>query len=67
MNAPVTDVWWDRSDMGQGRQLMTLGENSEVYVWDVRTRRCLQKWKDDGGYGSCIMGGDQNGRYVATG
>ncbi|OCH94168.1 WD40 repeat-like protein [Obba rivulosa] len=61
MNVGVESLWW------AGDRLMSLGEDAEVYVWDVGERRCVKRWKDEGGFGSRIMSGDRAGRYVATG
>lgn len=61
MNTGVRSLWW--SD----KELFTLGEDSEIYVWDVGQRRCLRRWKDDGGYGSQILEGDRSGKYMAIG
>jgi U3 small nucleolar RNA-associated protein 18 len=66
MNSGVRDMWWSTGEGGE-RELMTLGEDSGVYVWDVGERRCVRRWSDDGGYGSRIMGGDRGGRYLAIG
>jgi len=62
MNAAVKDVWWT----SEGK-LMSLGEDTEVYVWDVGQRQCVRRWKDDGGFGSVTMGGARNGAYLAIG
>ncbi|KAI0825295.1 WD40-repeat-containing domain protein [Trametes gibbosa] len=61
MNSGVRSLWWS------GEELLTLGEDSEVYVWDVGQRRCLRRWKDDGGYGSQLLACDRSGKYLATG
>ncbi|KAH9850610.1 WD40 repeat-like protein [Lenzites betulinus] len=61
MNSGARSLWWS------GEELLTLGEDSEVYVWDVGQRRCLRRWKDDGGYGSQLLAGDRSGKYLATG
>ena len=63
-NSTVKDIWWSRENEGE---LMTLGEDSQIYIWDVRAQRCVKRWKDDGGYGALIMGGDPLGSYVAVG
>lgn len=62
MNCGVKDLWWTTE-----QQLMTLGEDSEVYLWDVRSSRCLRRWKENGGFGSVIMRGSSNDRYLAIG
>jgi U3 small nucleolar RNA-associated protein 18 len=65
MNSGVKDLWW-ASGEGNG-ELMSLGEDAQVYVWDVGQRRCVRRWQDDGGFGSRIMGGDRRGKYFAIG
>lgn len=65
MNSGVKGVWWSR---GSSRsELMSLGQDAEVYVWDVGERKCLRRWKDDGGYGSHIVNGDRGGKYLGIG
>ena len=59
----VKALWW----LPNGRELMTLGEDAEAYLWDVGTRRCVHRWKDDGGFGSRVLAGDRSGSYVAVG
>lgn len=66
-NAGIKDLWWAKGGSGEGRQLMSLGENAEVYVWDVGERKCVRRWQDDGGFGSSIMQGDRKGGYFAVG
>jgi len=63
-NATVKDMWWSGTHEGE---LMTLGEDSQIYTWDVRARRCVNRWKDDGGYGALIMGGDPLDSHIAVG
>ncbi|KAI9509876.1 WD40 repeat-like protein [Russula earlei] len=62
-NTGVRALWW----LPDGRELVTLGEDAEAYVWDVGTRRCVHRWKDDGGFGSRVLAGDRSGGYVAVG
>jgi U3 small nucleolar RNA-associated protein 18 len=62
-NTGVKALCW----LPNGRELMTLGEDAEAYLWDVRTRRCVHRWKDDGGFGSRVLAGDRSGSYVAIG
>jgi U3 small nucleolar RNA-associated protein 18 len=36
---------------GTGRQhLAVLSGDAEVYLWDVGERRCVRRWKDEGGF-----------------
>lgn len=62
-NAGVKALWW----LPNGREFMSLGEDAEAYLWDVGTRRCIHRWKDDGGFGSRVLAGDRSGSYVAIG
>ncbi|KZT09564.1 WD40 repeat-like protein [Laetiporus sulphureus 93-53] len=66
MNAPVKSVRWTGGS-GERSELVTLGEDAEVYVWDVGERRCVRRWKDDGGFGSRLVESDSSGRYLAIG
>ena len=65
MHAGVKDVCWvqgaDRSE------LMTLSQDGEVYLWDVGSRRCLSRWKDEGAFGGKILEGGRGGGYYAIG
>lgn len=76
MNSGVQALWWSRSRWRQGAgdgggdggsELMTLGTDAEVYVWDVGTRRCVRRWREEGGYGTTVMSGDQSGKYLSIG
>ncbi|KAK4050785.1 U3 snoRNP protein [Microbotryomycetes sp. JL201] len=63
MNVAVKGIAWQRD----GKELLTLGEDSEVYVWDVGTRKCITRWKDEGGFGACTLETDNSARYTAVG
>lgn len=68
MNSGVQSLWWNRhpgSDASS--ELMTLGSDAEVYVWNVGERRCVKRWREEGGYGTTVMSGDANGRYLCIG
>lgn len=67
MNAGVRSLWWARGGIGEGRELMSLSDNAEVYVWDIAGRNCTRRWQDHGGFGSCVINGDREGKYVAIG
>ncbi|VDB86541.1 unnamed protein product [Peniophora sp. CBMAI 1063] len=60
-NTTAKSMWWS------GNRLMTLGEDSEVYLWDVGERRCARRWKDDGGFGATVLTGDRPSSYLAVG
>lgn len=68
MNAGVQSLWWNRSPGSDASsELMTLGSDAEVYVWNVGERRCVKRWREEGGYGTTVMSGDANGRYLSIG
>lgn len=68
MNTGVRSLWWNtKASVTEARELYTLGDNSEVYVWDVRSRNCLRRWKDDGQYGATHITGSGQGDYLAIG
>jgi U3 small nucleolar RNA-associated protein 18 len=62
-NTGVRTLSW----LPNGTELVTLGEDAEAYVWDIRARRCMHRWKDDGGFGSRVLAGDRSGSYLAVG
>ncbi|KAL8290055.1 hypothetical protein RQP46_002994 [Phenoliferia psychrophenolica] len=62
MNVAVKGIAWQK----EGKELVTLGEDSEVYVWDVGTRKCVQRWRDDGGFGACDLATDGRDQYTAV-
>jgi U3 small nucleolar RNA-associated protein 18 len=35
---------------GDRRHLAVLSGDAEVYLWDVGERRCVRRWKDEGGF-----------------
>lgn len=63
-NAAVKSLWWSRVQDGE---LLSLTQDSQVYVWDIRQRKCVKRWQDEGGFGSKIMSGDQRGNYLSIG
>ena len=68
MNTGVQALWWNtHAGLDREPELFTLGSDAEVYVWDVGERRCIRRWKDDGGYGSTVLSGSSGGRYLSIG
>lgn len=63
MNVTVKGMAWQK----EGKELLTLGEDSEVYVWDIGTRKCMGRWKDEGGFGACGIETSRGGEYTAVG
>jgi U3 small nucleolar RNA-associated protein 18 len=62
-NNPINALTWSAS----GTHLYALGRNSEISVWDIAQRRCVNKWVDEGGYGSQHMSMDNYGSYLSVG
>ncbi|KAJ7510314.1 WD40-repeat-containing domain protein [Mycena galericulata] len=46
--AAVKSLWWTGGTDGGG--LAALTNDSEVFIWDVGERRCVRRWKDEGGF-----------------
>lgn len=64
-NSPIKDVAWVPN--AGGKQLMTLSQDAEVYLWDVGSRRCLARWKDEGNYGATVLMPSHSGNHYAIG
>ena len=61
MHAGVRALWW------RGAALMGLGGDGEVYTWDVGTRRCVGRWKDEDAWGGTVLEGSADGGMLAIG
>jgi U3 small nucleolar RNA-associated protein 18 len=47
----VKDMWWVPPGEGRAREhLAVLTGDAEVYLWDVGERRCVRRWRDEGGF-----------------
>jgi len=78
----VRAIWWAPDNgasvgaLGAGggdrRHLAVLSGDAEVYLWDVGQRRCVRRWKDEGGFrgaGRAMTGSGagENGGLLAVG
>jgi U3 small nucleolar RNA-associated protein 18 len=65
--ATVKALWWTGTG-ADGGDLAALTNDSEVFLWDVGERRCLRRWKDEGGFRGSgrAMTGSSNG-WLAVG
>ncbi|XP_028268122.1 U3 small nucleolar RNA-associated protein 18 homolog [Parambassis ranga] len=50
-----------------GRKVFANSEEGEVYVWDVRSSRCVNKFIDDGCVKGTSIAASRNGQYLACG
>ncbi|EJD55028.1 WD40 repeat-like protein [Auricularia subglabra TFB-10046 SS5] len=62
-NSPVAALQFGVKD----DELVALGMDAEVYVFDVRARRCTGRWKDTDGFGSSTLATSSSSGYMATG
>ena len=51
----------------QGVVFLFLSENGEVYVWDVNSRKCMNRFLDEGSLCGLSIAASKNGQYVACG
>ncbi|XP_054615493.1 U3 small nucleolar RNA-associated protein 18 homolog isoform X2 [Dunckerocampus dactyliophorus] len=63
MNGDVSGVAFSRD----GSKVFANSEEGEVYVWDVRSSRCLSKFADDGCVRATSIATSPNGQYLACG
>ncbi|XP_041672937.1 U3 small nucleolar RNA-associated protein 18 homolog [Cheilinus undulatus] len=50
-----------------GSKVFTNSEEGEVYVWDMRSSRCMNRFADDGCVKGTSIAASRNGRYLACG
>ncbi|KAG6919717.1 hypothetical protein DXG01_002663 [Tephrocybe rancida] len=65
----VRALWWHRGQGGEGgrEQLAVLSGDAEVYLWDVGERRCVRRWKDEGGFRGAGRAMAGKGGFLAVG
>ena len=49
------------------KYLWSVGDEAEIYQWDLTTRRCVQKVQDEGGFNTTKLAVSPNGTLLATG
>jgi len=57
--SPLGSSLVEPSSASSRPHLAVLSGDAEVYLWDVGQRRCVRRWKDDGGFrgaGRCMAG-----------
>lgn len=50
-----------------GSKVFTNSEEGEVYVWDMRSSRCMNRFADEGCVKGTSIAASRNGRYLACG
>eukprot|EP00112_Aurelia_sp_Birch-Aquarium-sp1_P006263 Seg1694.2 transcript_id=Seg1694.2/GoldUCD/mRNA.D3Y31 product="U3 small nucleolar RNA-associated protein 18" protein_id=Seg1694.2/GoldUCD/D3Y31 len=50
-----------------GSRLLTFGGDGEVYIWDMNTKRCKHKFRDEGCLKGVCIDVSKDGRFVACG
>lgn len=50
-----------------GRMLLTAGGDGQVYTWDLRTHRCLERMVDDGALNVTALALSPGGGFLASG
>lgn len=63
----IRSLWWARSANDNKDTLLTLGDDAQMFEWDIGERRCTRRWADEGGFGSSLLTGDVKGQYLAIG
>ncbi|KZO99627.1 WD40 repeat-like protein [Calocera viscosa TUFC12733] len=63
LNSGVRSIRWAPG----GKELIALGEDAEVYLFDVATRRCVRRWRDDGAFGASALEVSRDGQRMAIG
>ncbi|KAK0475155.1 WD40-repeat-containing domain protein [Armillaria novae-zelandiae] len=63
----IRELWWTKD--GEGEGLAVLSGDAEVCLWDVGQRRCLRRWRDEGGFRGAgrAMAGSTTGGWMAIG
>ncbi|RVE70045.1 hypothetical protein OJAV_G00084250 [Oryzias javanicus] len=52
---------------GDGGRFFTTSEDGEVYVWDLRSSRCINRFADDGCVRGTSIAASADGRFLACG
>ncbi|XP_046854395.1 U3 small nucleolar RNA-associated protein 18 homolog [Xenia sp. Carnegie-2017] len=63
MNGSVTTI----SFYADGTRMLSAGSDGEIYVWCLKTRKCLHKFKDEGCIRCTSLAVSPCGQYVACG
>lgn len=50
-----------------GSRMFTAGDDGEVYVWDMNTRSCVHKFRDEGCLNATTLAASRDGQYLVCG
>lgn len=63
MNGSVGSVAFN----ADGSRMYSAGDDGEVYVWDMNTRSCVHKFRDEGCLNATTLAASRDGQYLACG
>lgn len=63
MNGSVGAVTFN----ADGSRMFTSGDDGEVYVWNMNTRSCVHKFRDEGCLNSTTLAASRDSQYIACG
>ncbi|KAK6311520.1 hypothetical protein J4Q44_G00171840 [Coregonus suidteri] len=63
INGNITGVSFSHD----GSKVFTNSEEGEVYIWDMRSSKCLNRFTDDGCVSGTSIAASRNGQYLACG
>lgn len=49
------------------RFLFSVGDQAEIYQWDLKTKKCVAKYSDEGSFNTTHLVMSPDGRLLATG
>lgn len=63
MNGSVESIAFN----ADGSRMYSAGSDGEVYIWDMNSRRCIHKFRDEGCLTATTLAASRDGRYFACG
>ena len=63
MNGSCESVCFSPDD----RYMFTVGDQAEIYQWDLNTRKIVSKTSDEGSFSTTHIAMSPDGRNIATG
>ena len=47
--------------------LYTAGDQGDIYKWDLKMRKCVNKFSDEGSFHTTCLSASKDGKYIASG